>query len=103
VTSGQPWQQLIGDGCDRPIHPCNADAAIWAEQQLVAIPGWLLEDQNARLDQEGQFASFKESRLPTIIKNKAKRRTIYCRGGRTRWRPKSFQPPIPPPPPSGDF
>jgi hypothetical protein len=52
------------------------DAAIWAEQQLVAIPGWLREDQNARLDQEGQRASIKEPRSPTIKKNKAKRRTI---------------------------
>ncbi len=33
-----------------------ADAAIWAEQQLVAILGWLCEDQNARLDKEGQLA-----------------------------------------------
>jgi hypothetical protein len=46
---------------------------IWAEQQLVAIPGWLLEDQNARLDQEGQLASIKEPRsLSSIKKNKAK-------------------------------
>jgi hypothetical protein len=29
--------------------PCAVDAAIWTEQQLVAIPGWLCEDQNARL------------------------------------------------------
>jgi hypothetical protein len=28
---------------------CVADAAISAEQQSVAIPGWLREDQNARL------------------------------------------------------
>ena len=26
------------------------DAVIWAEQQLLAIPGWLLKDQNARLE-----------------------------------------------------
>ncbi len=32
----------------------------------------LLEDQNARLDQEGQFASLKEPRSLTIKKNKAK-------------------------------
>ena len=25
------------------------DAAIWTEQQLVAIPGWLCEDKKARL------------------------------------------------------
>jgi hypothetical protein len=42
----------------------------------------LLEDQNARLDQEGQFASIKEPR----------------RGG-TRWRPK----PSPPHPPVATF
>jgi len=54
-----------------------ADAAIWTEQQLVDIPGWLCEDQNARLHQEGQFASIKEPRSSTIRKNKAKRRTIY--------------------------
>ncbi len=35
---------------------CAADAAIWAEQQFVAIPGWLREDQNARLHQEEHFA-----------------------------------------------
>ncbi len=57
------------------------NAAIWAEQQLVAIPGWLREDQNAILHQEGQFASIKEPRSPTTKKNKAKRRTIYCGGG----------------------
>ncbi len=51
---------------------CAADAVIWAEQQLVAIPGWLLKDQNARLDQEGQFASIKEPRSPVTNKNKAK-------------------------------
>jgi hypothetical protein len=33
---------------------------IWAEQQLVAIPGWLLKDQNARLEHEGPFALIKE-------------------------------------------
>ncbi len=31
------------------------DAAIWTEQQLVAIPGWLREDQNATLHQEEHF------------------------------------------------
>ena len=60
---------------------CAADAAIWAEQQLVAILGWLCEDQNARLDQEGQLASIKEPRSPTIKKNKAKRRTVTAGGG----------------------
>jgi hypothetical protein len=64
-----------------PNSRCAADAAIWAEQQLVAIPGWLHEDQNARLDQEGHFASIKEHRSPTIKKNKAKRRTITAGEG----------------------
>ncbi len=39
--------------------------------RTVAIPGCLRADQNARLDQEGQIASIKEPRSPTI-KNKAK-------------------------------
>jgi hypothetical protein len=30
---------------------------MWAEQQLIAIPGWLREDQNARQHQEEHFAS----------------------------------------------
>ncbi len=54
--------------------------------------------QNARLDQEGQFASIKEFRLPTIKKNKAKRRTFAGGGAGTRLQPKPFQPPPPPPP-----
>ncbi len=57
---------------------CAADAVIWAEHQLVAIPGWLLKCQNARLDQEGQLTSRKWPRSLIIKKNKAKRRTIYC-------------------------
>ncbi len=73
------------------------NAAIWAEQQLVAIPGWLLVDPNAILHQEGQFASIKEPRSPTTKKNKAKRRTIHCGGGGN----KPFPPP--PPPPRGGF
>jgi hypothetical protein len=73
------------------------DAANWAEQQLVAIPGWLLEDQNARLDQEGQFASIKEPRSPTIKKNKAKEELFTARRGGTRWRPKPSPPPHPTP------
>jgi hypothetical protein len=61
-----------------PLRSCAADAAIWAEQQLIAIPGWLREDQNARLHQEEHFASIKEPRSPTTKENKAKRRTICC-------------------------
>jgi hypothetical protein len=57
-------------------HRCAADAAIWAEQQLVAIPGLLREDQNARRHQEEHFASIKEHRSLTTKENKAKRRTI---------------------------
>jgi hypothetical protein len=45
------------------------------------------------MHQEGQLASIKEPRSPTTNKNKAKRRTIYCEGGGTRWRPKSLPPP----------
>ncbi len=76
---------------------CAPDAVIWAEQQLVAIPGWLLKYQNARLDQEGQLTSRKRPRSQIIKKNKAKRRTIYCeeRGNNTVWRSK--------PSPSGNF
>jgi hypothetical protein len=72
---------------------------IWAQQQLVAIPGWLLEDQNARLDQEGQFASIKEPRYLTIKKNKAKEELFTTRRGGTRWRPK----PSPTHPPVATF
>ncbi len=67
---------------------CAADAEIWAEQHLVAIPGWLLKYQNARLDHKGQLTSIKRPRLPIIKKNKAKRRAIYCKERGTRWRPK---------------
>ncbi len=74
------------------------DAAIWAEQQLVAILGWLWEDQNARLDQEGQLASIKDPRSPTIKKNKAKRITITAGEGEQDGDPSHS-----PPPPSGDF
>jgi hypothetical protein len=56
----------VGRLITKDMTPCATDAAIWAEQQLVAIPGWLLEEQNARLDQEEQFASIKEPRWPTI-------------------------------------
>jgi hypothetical protein len=41
-----------------PITSCAVDAAIGAEQQLVAIPGWLREDQNGRLHQEGQLVFY---------------------------------------------
>jgi hypothetical protein len=47
------------------VNICAADVAIWAEQQLVAIPGWLREDQTARLHQEKHFASINKPRSPT--------------------------------------
>ncbi len=81
-------------------HRCAADAAIWAEQQLVAIPGWLYEDPNARLHQEKRFASIKEPRSPRTKENKAKRRSICWGEGGARWWPRSFPPP---PHPRGDF
>jgi hypothetical protein len=77
-----------------------ADAAIWTEQQLVDIPGWLCEDQNARLHQEGQFASIKEPRSPTTIRRTRQREELFTEMGRgTRWRPKPF----PHHPVSGNF
>jgi hypothetical protein len=56
----------------------------------------LLKDQNARLDQEGQFASIKEPRSLTIKKNKANEEVVFtARRGGTRWRPKpSPHPPL---------
>jgi hypothetical protein len=36
-----------------------------SSMQLVAIPGWLREEQNAKLHQEEHFASIKEPRSPT--------------------------------------
>jgi hypothetical protein len=82
--------------CLNFIMYCATDAAIWAEQQLVAIPGWLLTAKcNARLHQEEHFASIKEPRSPTTKENEAKRRIPCCRGGGTRWRPKPFPPPTP--------
>jgi hypothetical protein len=77
---------------------CAADAAFWAEQQKVAIPGWLREDQKEGLHQEGHFALIKQPRSPITKEKKAKRR-IPCRGeGDLRWRPKPFSPHL-----SGDF
>jgi hypothetical protein len=72
---------------------CAADAAFWAEQQKVAIPGWLRKDQNERLHQEEHFASIKQPRSPTTKENEAKRRIPCCGGGGTRWRHKPFPPP----------
>jgi hypothetical protein len=49
------------------------DAAFWAEQQKIAIPGWLQEDQKERLHQEGHFESIKQPRSPTTKENEAKK------------------------------
>jgi hypothetical protein len=38
------------------------DAAFWAEQQKIAISGWLQEDQKEGLHQEEHFASIKQLR-----------------------------------------
>jgi hypothetical protein len=65
---------------------------MWAEQQLEAIPGWLLKYRNARLDQEGQLASIKEPKSLRVKKNKAKRRLCTVRRWGTRWRPKPSPP-----------
>jgi hypothetical protein len=77
------------------FHNCTSDAVIWAEQQLVAIPGWLLKYQNARLDQEGQLTSIKRPKSLIIKKNKAKRRTIYCEERGNKMATQAF--PSPPP------
>ncbi len=74
---------------------CATDAAIWTEQQLIAIPGWLREDQNARCHQEEHLASIIQPRSPTAKENEAKRRISSCGVGGTRWRPKPFLPPTP--------
>jgi hypothetical protein len=76
LSSGQPETVLQ--------HYRAADASIWAEHQLVAIPGWLREDRNAKLDREGHLALIKEPRSPTIKKNKAKRGNIYCGVGMSK-------------------
>jgi hypothetical protein len=51
----------------------------WAEEQQVAIPGWLREDQKEGLHQEEYFASRKQPRCPITKENEAKRR-IPCWG-----------------------
>ncbi len=69
----------------------------WAEQQQVAIPGWLCEDQKEGLHQEEHFASRKQPRCPITKENEAKRRIPCCGGvggggGGSRWRPMPFSP-----------
>jgi hypothetical protein len=49
----------MGERPQIPNAASAADAVILAEQQLVAIPEWLLEYRNARLDQEGQLTPVK--------------------------------------------
>ncbi len=58
---------------------CAPDA-FWAEQQKIAIPGWLREDQKEEVHQEGHFALIKQTRAPTTKEKEAKRR-IPCYGG----------------------
>jgi hypothetical protein len=73
---------------------CAADAAIWAEQQLVAIPGWLREDQNARLHQEGQLVSMKEPRSPQLRRTRQKEELFTAGEGEQNGDP-SHPPPTP--------
>jgi hypothetical protein len=88
----------VGDTSVGDTSTLRRVAAIWAEQQLVAIPGWLHEDRNARLDQEGQFASIKEPRLTTIKKNRAKKELLLRGEGEQDGDPSHFPPPPPQPP-----
>jgi hypothetical protein len=78
------------------VYCCAADAEIWAEQQLVPIPGWLLKYQNARLNQEGQLTSRKRPISLIIKKNKAKEELFTARRGGKRWQTLAI--PLPPPP-----
>ncbi len=73
----------------------------WAEQQQVAIPGWLSEDQKERLHKEGHFASIKQPRCPTTKENEAKSRIPCCGGGGGGF--KMATQAILSPTPSGDF
>jgi hypothetical protein len=70
------------------------DAVILAEQQLIAIPRWLLKYENVRLDQEGQLTSRKRPRLLIIKKNKATRRTIYCEERGNNMATQAIPPPL---------
>jgi hypothetical protein len=83
---------------------CAADAAFWAEQLKVAIPGWLCLDQKDGLHQEEQLTSRKKVRCHVIKEKEAKRRIPLC-GGETRWRPKPSPPPqvADSPPKTGGF
>ncbi len=71
----------------------------WAEQQQVAIPGWLRKDQKVGMHQEGHFASIKQPRFPTTKENEVKRRISCCRGRGVQDGDPSHSPPHP----SGDF
>jgi hypothetical protein len=53
----------------------------WAEQQQVAIPGWLREDQKEGLHQEEHFASRKQPRYPTTKADEAKKEEFPDVGG----------------------
>ncbi len=68
----------------------------WAEQQQVAIPGWLSEDQKEGMYKEGHFASIKQPRCPSTKENEAKRRIPCCGGGGVQDGDPSHSPPPPP-------
>ncbi len=67
-------EQRAAANLERSVLAAVGVLAIWAEQQSVVIPGWLREDQNARLHQEKHFALIKHPRSPTTNENEAKRR-----------------------------
>jgi hypothetical protein len=67
----------------------------WAEQQQVAIPGWLREDQKEGLHQEEHFASRKQPRCPMTKENEAKRRIPCCGSGGFKMVTQAISPPSP--------
>jgi hypothetical protein len=79
---------------------CAADAAFRAEQQQVALPGWLSSDQKDVLHQKGQLTSRKKARCHVIKENEAKKEGFpYVGGGGVQ----DGDPSQPPPSPSGGF
>jgi hypothetical protein len=73
----------------------------WAEQQLVAIPGWLREDQKEGLHQEENFASRKQPRCPILRRMRQKENFLLWWGGGGGF--KMATQAILLPTPSGDF
>ncbi len=67
----------------------------WAEQQQVAIPGWLREDQKVGLHQEGHFASIKQPRCPTTKENEVKEEFPAVGGGEFKMATQAILPPPP--------